>query len=323
MTFSKGKNINIVGSQSLKSQLYAGDYDVYEIVYTTSIEALVRNFQHIIRTLIRLGVHIGDIKAGVIEDWKVGTSRTKIESLFQSRIISSEEAKEALKLLKGSPIKAKHSPLLKFHIIRWTPKQILKGSQSLRDGRTYTLKEAFQSPTITKLDCIALIGGNYTELSCIYEFHMGSKILNEDIIDPEASLKESIKLYKEEGNRFKVIKRKFSLAKLKNNTRDLLKYNAILNSEAGKLYTLYSDVKTIADLLESSSIPPSNLNNALSGFQDRVSSIYSKEATLSDKKELIDALRNAKDSKALRAIEAILYSRLNKATELQGGYAPL
>ena len=323
MSFSKGKDIKIVGSQALKSQLYAGDYDVYEVVKTKSVDDLVKGFKDIIINLKHLGAHIGDIKAGVIEDWKIiGSSpHKKIESLFHSKIISSEEAKKALHLLKGSKVKA--SQELKFHIIRWTPKQVLEGKQTLRDGRTYTLAEAFQSPTITKLDVIALVQGHYTDFSIIYEFHKGSKILNEDIIDPEASLKESIKAYKEEGNRFKVIKRKFSLAKLKNHKGDLLKYHTILNSEAGKIYTLYSDVKTIADLLDDTSIPATKLREALSGFTARIDSIYSKDISLKAKTHLINALHSAHSSQTFRAIEAELFQHLNKATELRGGYAPL
>lgn len=324
MSFSKGKDIKIVGSQALKSQLYAGDYDVYEIVKTSSVVKLVKDFQDIIKNLKALkNVYIGDIKAGVIKEWQVlGPHPTKkIESLLESNIISSSEATEARNLLKGSKAKAKQE--LKFHIIRWTPEQILAGKQTLRDGRTYTLAEAFQSPTITKLDVIALVGGHYTDFSIIYEFHLGNQILNKDTIDPEASLKESIKLYKEEGNRFKVIKRKFSLAKLKNNQKDLQRFHTILNSEAGKLYTLYSDVKTLADLLDSTTLPTSKVKEALKGFKARLETIYSNDLHLAHKTKLLNNLRDATSSTALRAIESDLFAHLNKATELRGGYAPI
>jgi hypothetical protein len=334
MSFSKGKNIRIVGSQSLKSQLYAGDYDVHEQVranYPTDKEALdhlAKEFQSIIRGLQRLpNVYIGDIKSGVIEGWRVvGTStpQQKIESLFQTNIISAKEAKEALHLITTSPIKAKQE--IKFHIIRWTPKDVLKGRQTLRDGSSYSLQDAFHSPTITKLDVIALVSGRYTEFSIIYEFYNNGKVLNKDIIDPEASIKESIELYEKEGNRFKVIKRKFSLAKLQDNKKDLERYNSILNSEAGKIYVLYSDVKTLVSLLEGQTLPKPKLREAIRNFTKRLSTIYKSEIHLRHRRDIISMLEEAVKSKhpilPLRRAEGILFKYLNRATKLRGGFAP-
>jgi len=327
MSFSKGASIKIVGSQALQSQQYAGDYDAYEVVSVkgekaSALNELAEGFKDIIRSLKSLkNVYIGDIKSGVIEDWKIVGVRkptTKVESLRKANIISEREALHALTLLKGSKLKAKQG--LKFHIIRWTPEEVLKGSKTLRDGRTYTLQEAFSSPTITKLDVIALVDRRYTEFSIIYEFRLGSTILNEDVIDPEKSLKESIKAYQEEGNPFKVIKRKFSLAKLKNNKSALKKFSSILNSETGKLYTLYSDVKTLADLMEDHTLPEYNLRQAFNDFSERLRSIYANDIHLKDKKDLLLQLRSTKN---LREIEKQLFNHLQQATELRGGYSPI
>ena len=326
MSFSGG-TLKIVGSQSLVSQTYAGDYDAYQVVKrsgedTEVLNGLAKDFQAIIKSLMKLpNVYIGDIKAGIIKDWEVvGTPNpsNKVKELLQNKIISEREAQLALTLLKGSKLKAKQE--IKFHIIRWTPAQVLKGSQKLRDGRTYTLQEAFSSPTIAKLDVIALIEHRYTELSIIYEFHNGNHIYNKDTIDPEKSLKESIKLYEEEGNRYKVIKRKFSLAKLKNKKADLTKFHNILNSETGKLYTLYSDVKTLADLLEDHSVPDQQLNSAFNDFSSRLRSIYAHELHLKDKKQLLQSLKSRNN---LRKVEKQLYDHLQHSTELKGGFAPL
>jgi hypothetical protein len=334
MSFSEGKHIRIIGSQSLKSQLYAGDYDANEPVrvnYPTDDEALihlVKEFQAIIRRLQKLpNVYIGDIKSGVIEDWKVIDSsnpKQKVESLFQSNIISAKEAKEALRLITTSPAKAKQE--VKFHIIRWTPKDVLKGYQTLRDGASYSLKDAFHSPTITKLDVIGLVSGRYTEFSIIYEFYNNGKVLNEVVIDPEESIKESIELYKQEGNRFKVIKRKFSLAKLHNNKKELERYNTILNSEAGKIYVLYSDVKTLVGLLESQTLPKIKLREAIRNFTKRLNTIYKSEIHLRHQKDILLMLDEALQSKhpiiPLRRIEGRLFQYLNRSTKLRGGFAP-
>jgi len=261
MTFTNGAGLKIMGSASLQSQSYAGDYDGYEIVEHKSPEQLVEKFKHIIEALWALPkTYIGDIKAGVVEEWRVlpksattfAGSEQKIEALLKGKIISPAEAAEAKQLVKKKPTKVnilKALQDLKFHIVRWTPDEIIAGSKKLRDGRTYTLKEAITSPTMTKVDVVSLVNGKYTEFSVIYEFHYDGRVLNPDYMDPEKTLSDSLKLYEAEGNRFKALKRRFALAKLHNDVPALAKYNKVLNSELGKIYVLYSVVKTIGDLL--------------------------------------------------------------------------
>jgi len=341
MSFTEGKALNIVGSQALRSQLYAGDYDGYEIVeteYPTDKEALdylVSKFQSMIKELKSMkNVYIGDIKAGVIEEWRVIPTKKlynlratmeKVEDLYKKKIISAKEVKETLAVLKARPTKLDTlvaREKIKFHKIRWTPETILRGSQKLRDGRTYTLQEAFSSPIMTKLDVIALIQGRYTDLSVIYEFHNGSKALNPDEIDPEKSLKESIALFTLEGNTFKVIKRKFALAKLKNDTKAVKRYSSILNSELGKLYIIYSDVKTLIDLLEDHSIPEEKLSKSIKDFRYRIAHIYSLEDHLKTEKALLSlldkALTESNPLPLLNRVESLLLRHLSSATNLYG-----
>jgi hypothetical protein len=342
MSFTDGKDIQIIGSQSLRSQLYAGDYDAYEIVdgrFPTrqgALEFYAKEFQSIIKKLKAMGnVYIGDIKSGIIEEWRVipKTGRyklrdatIKVESLLSAKIISPKEAKEALSILKVRPspldiLKAKDA--IKFHIVRWTSDEVLKGHKTLRDGRSYSLEEAFGSPTITKLDVIALIQSRYTELSIVYEFHNGDEVLNPDIIDPEKSLNNSIQLLKSEGNLFKVVKRKFALAKLRNDLPKVIKYNEILNSDLGKLYVVYSDVKTLVELLEDNDVPSPEVNTAIAGFKHRLARIYSLEEYL--KKEtttlnkLDSAIKSSNPIPILSQVRDQLLAQLSKATHLYGG----
>jgi len=339
MSFSDGKAIKIVGSQSLRSQMYAGDYDAYETVegrFPTNQGALkhyVSEFKKIIKNLKTLpNVYIGDIKAGVIEEWRVipkdkpydfRASKQKIEDLLSNKIISPSEAKNSIALLKPHPKKIdvlKARDEIKFHIVRWTPQSVLKGSETLRDGRTYTLEEAFDSPTITKLDVIALIQGRYTEMSIIYEFRNGSKVLNPEVIDPEKSLKESEALYSALGYPFKAIKRKFALAKLKNNSTAIRKYHTILNSDLGKLYIVYSDVVTLIDLLEDNTVSKEKIQQAISGFKARLSNIYSLEHYLKREgpllKQLDSAIKSPSPIPTLKKVEETLHSELAKATNI-------
>ena len=340
MTFSKGATLNIIGSASLRSQKYFGDYDGYEIVegkFPTrqgALEHYAKEFQSIIKKLqARPNTHIGDIKAGVIEEWRVvpkkgyhhPTATNKVESLFQSKLISSKEARTALSLLKPRPSKIdilKAKDAIKFHIIRWKPEDILKGYVTLRNGRKYSLEEAFSSPTITKLDVVALVEGRYTEFAVIYEFHNGSEVLNPDDIDPERSLKDSIALLKHEGNLFKVVKRKFAIAKLKNDYDAIEKYHAVLNSDLGKLYVVYTDVKTLVELLEDNTIPKAKVSSAIKGFIYRLKEIYAQEDYLKSQKPVLSLLERAITSEdpipLLRDTEASLLEHLSRQTKLRG-----
>jgi hypothetical protein len=328
MSFTKGKGVKIMGSASLVSQKYSGDYDGYEIVEGFTKDELVGRFKEIIRDLQRLpNTYIGDIKAGLVEDWKVDTEdfrsgTTKVESLFSKKIISSEEAKLAKEILskpqtKANKLNAKAE--LKFHIVRWLPNEILSGVKKLRDGTSYTLKEAIQSPTICKLDVISPVNDKYTDFSMIYEFYENGKILNPVVIEPEEAIKNDIVLYNAQGNKFKVIKRKFALAKLQNNKRDLEKYNKILNSNLGKLYVLYSDVKTLADVVGSNNTSPYT-NKAIADFSARLSSYDNTNETLvADLRKATQTKERSKVLSRLRHAEDQLFKQLNSRT-LTGGF---
>jgi hypothetical protein len=334
-------NLVLVGSSSIRSQIFSGDYDANEVVeanYATDSAALdnfVKRFQTIIKNLQKLkNTYIGDIKSGLVEEWRIipkeGTynykaASDKIESLHQKNILSSEEVKEAKAVLKPHPTPTQLAvarQTLKYHLVRWTPEEILKGSKKLVDGRIYLLKEGFSSPTITKLDVISLTGARYAEFSAIYEFNNNGKVLNPDLFDPEASIKENLLYYKSQKNYYKVAKRKFVLAKLKGNDAELKRYSELLNSELGKVYVIYNDVKTLADLLESVTIPKASLDAAISRFRDRLGYIYAYEPYLKKEDAIYKDLQKAADSKKpvpiLRHLESQFFGILNASPKLIG-----
>lgn len=316
MTFP-GSELLILGSASLKSQLYAGDYDGYDKV-KGSLANLIREFQTIIRNLKTLpDCYIGDIKAGEIEEWRVvplnrkdwsaEEATKKVESLLASGVVSPKEVKEVD--LTGF-LMAKNSA--KFHVVRWTPEEALKGSKKLRDGRTYTLEEAFQSPAIVKLDVIASVKGIFTDFSVIYELWDGNKRLNDFPMTPSTSIQEDIQYYTLIGNPYKALKRKFALAKLHDNKKDMERFSKIINSPLGKLYLVYSEVKTLADLLEA--------GQDIQGIQKRLQTIGLPEGLTEDFKKV----KTKADYPILRHIEAEVLEQLGKGTRLQGGiqYSP-
>lgn len=238
--------IKLLGSMTLRNQLYAGDFDMNEIVPVSSIDDAVERFQKMISRLLQMkDVFIGDIKAGEIDDEPV----------------------------------------------RWTPKQCLKGSV-LVNGRRMTLEEAFQSPTMTKVDVVGYTDQQkFQDFSCIYTFKQGSRILNPIDLDPNKGLREDIQEYEREGNYFKVLKRMYAFARLKKQKKVLEKMNPILNGDLGRIYSLLSDISTILYLLENEEVVPfEKIQHEINGFRSRLGNISQEDTLTSREKPILQKL---------------------------------
>lgn len=349
MSFSGGKDVKVLGSMSLRSQQYAGDYDAYEIVKRTGkrekvLDDLASEFQHIIKNLRGLpNVYIGDIKAGSVEEWRVigrdaglvdgkivgynaVASKRKVDELYKAKVITEGEKRSADELLKDTP-----SPedfliarkKLKFHIIRWSVPEVLQGSKVLRDGRRFTLQDAFSSPTISKLDTIGMVQNNkYTDFSIIYEFQCDGKVLNPSFEDIGKSLSEDIIFYKNENNPFKVLKREFALAKFRGDDATIKKLTPVLNSDLGRLYSLLSDVGTMIALLEQNhKVPMKNLRYELDQFKARMANVYELPDFLKAEHTLLGHINSAMKTTSksqllthLNAIEKLIQSSLTHNT---------
>jgi hypothetical protein len=315
MSFSGGRNVKILGSMAMRSQQYAGDYDLFEEVKTKGSEeealrSLASKFKDIVKTLLRTkNIYVGDIKAGAIPEWEILNtnagivngkienynaveSKHRIDELEKAKIISGGEAKFAHSLIKESMtpedlIEAKKE--LKFHIVRWSPNEVLHGSKILRDKKRYTLEEAFSSSSLSKLDVIGFIQNNrFTDFSIIYEFYNNGKVLNEFPLNVSQSLKEDIIYYKAHGNHFKVLKRMLALAKLNKDSATVNKLIPVLNSDLGRLYLITSDVGTLIELLENErKVPMPLVRFELDQMKARMGNIYNLPDFLSEEHDLI------------------------------------
>jgi len=355
MSFSGGKDVTVLGSMSLRSQQYAGDYDAYEIVRRKGskekvLDDLAAEFKQIIKKLRgMLNVFIGDIKAGIIPEWLVigenagvvngkitgfnaTQSKGKLDELYRAKVITEGERKEAEGLLKDK-MSAEDFLLarkqIKFHIVRWTVPEVLAGSKVLRDGRRFTLQEAFSSPAIVKLDTIGLVqNSKFTDFSIIYEFDCGGQTLQPSFEDIGKSLLEDIIAYKAEKNPFKVLKRKFALAKFENDDKAIKKLTPILNSDLGRLYSLLSDVGTLIKLLEEEhKVPMEKMRYEIDQFKSRMASIYTLPDFLKTEHTLLGHIASALKTTSrpqllshLQQIEGLLEDSLAKNTQkLTGG----
>lgn len=348
MSFSGGKDVKVLGSMSLRSQQYAGDYDAFEIVKRTGkvdkvLDDLASEFQSLIKNLRGMpNVFIGDIKAGSIEEWRVipldaglingkiegynsVSSKKKVDELYRAKVITEGEKRSADELLKD-----KISPedfliarkKIKFHIVRWSVPEVLSGSKVVR-GRRFTLQEAFSSPVISKLDTIGLVQNNkYTDFSIIYEFHCDGKVLNPSFEDIGRSLSEDIVFYKAENNPFKVLKREFALAKFRGDDKTIKGLTPVLNSDLGRLYALLSDVGTLIQLLEDKQkVPLDKVRYEIDQFKARMANVYSLPDFLKTEHTLLGHIASALKTTSreqllthLKAIEDLLQASLTKNT---------
>lgn len=315
---SMNDNIHLVGSMSLRSQQYAGDYDGYEVVSKKGglkkvLVELREQFQSNIKKLRSMkNVYIGDIKCGVIDAWRIiprtaivrenkiegynaVSCRSSVDELLQSKHITSLEAKEAYALIKDNPtipefLMARDK--LKFHVLRWTVAEILANHKELRGNGSISLEQAFHSPGITKVDVIGLVQNNrFTDFSVIYEFKCNGKVLNPEPLNIRISLEESVLAYLAEGNYFKVLKRLFALAKFLNDTTSLKELNEILNSDLGRLYHIVGDMDTLLTLLNSTSPPVPLIRFEIDQFIQRLSTIYTLDAYLKKDDKIVGEIR--------------------------------
>ena len=343
MSFTDGKNVNVVGSMSLRSQVYAGDYDAYEKVSfrgtkTLIVKKLVNKFKSIIKSIQKIQLtYVGDIKSGSVEEWRIiqkpynkEKSLEKLEELYKIKIISKKEFEEGKKRFIKNPSELDLLLLeqdFRPNIIRWKVWEVLKGFKILKDGRKFTLEEAFQTPTITKLDVMSWVQNNrFTDFSMIYEFIINGETINPEIKDLEKSILENIYVLHSEKKYYKMAKRLFSLAKYKNNTDILEILSPLFNGDLGRLYIVYGDIGTIEDLFEyENNLPYSKLEFEFNQFKGRLSNIslpdyINKEKSMFDKIDILVRMEKLPTNKSrilnlLGELKSDLLEILSKYTE--------
>jgi hypothetical protein len=300
------KGLEVVGSASIRSQQYAGDYDAHEVVKAKTVESVAAKLQDIVKDVRTLnGVYFGDIKIGEIPDWNIfnanarvvdgkvsGFNRTeskgRVDALRQQNIISPAEAKEAHALLTNATdplsfLEARKT--LRFHILRWRPADILEGAMVYRD-KVIKLEDAIASGGLVKVDAIANFNDRFTELSVIYDIFINGERLTASPAPLVPSLIEDIAYYSE-SNPFKALKRTFSLARHYKTLSVIKTLVPVLNSDLGRLYQLIGDMSTLVDLLERPNAPVSRIREAIDDFRSRLGFIYDLPDVLRDETETL------------------------------------
>jgi soluble P-type ATPase len=318
MTFSKGDDIKLIGSASVRSMLYYGDFDGYELYRVSrstdeeAAHSIAKELKHLVKRTSKIA-YIGDIKCGAIEDWKLVKDNETytsfnivkgldtLERLQNENVITQKEYDEVYTILISLK-NARNKRMLflelldktKFHIVRWKQSEILRGYAILRDGRRYTLEEAIQSDALTKLDVYSFIVGRYVEFSFIYDFYNKKHWLNPLKLNITQSLKNSLIYYERSGNFFKALKRRYSLAKLSNRKKVLKELTPILNSDLGIANQIINDIDTLIDMIDLGIRPNKKLLDVeIDNFINRLANVYSLKDYMSKENVVLDYINDA------------------------------
>jgi hypothetical protein len=296
MSFTDGKAVKLVGSYTLRNQIYAGDVDALEFVKIKSIAECVKRFQEVVKRVVKIPyTYISDIKCGSVEEWKVVPDSIdikegkvvgydskaildKVKHLYDTKIIDAEQYKLARHLVQPSVNAVEFLALkkeLRYNILRWNLGEVVRGFKILQDGRRYTLADGVQSPTITKLDVVSWIAGNhFTDFEMIYEFIKNGKVINKGLRDLDLAIKESVLLMRKEGNYFKMAKRMYALARFNKYKHDLAPLNNLFIGDLGRLYGIYGDANSLKYLIENAThLPKDKIAEEIDTFITRLSNV--------------------------------------------------
>jgi hypothetical protein len=157
--------------------------------------------------------------------------------------------------------------------LRWNKEDMKKGYKILGNGKKKFFRDCLMDKSRLKLDMIYLLNGEFIEISEMYRLNINGR-KNYDDANIEQELKNEIKKYKKEGKYFKVLKRKFSLAKWKGIIKK--DYIDIFNGQAGLLNNLINQLKIIQNICLQTFRKPKldDVRANLQSIKFKLSSVY-------------------------------------------------
>lgn len=99
-----------------------------------------------------------------------------------------------------------------------------------------------QNIDFIKIDILAFINYEFKEVSIIYKLGDSNDENDNEFIK---NIKEDIKELKQEGSYYKILKRLYSIAKIKDDRKMINLLTRFFNSDVGKLYSRYSNIQAI------------------------------------------------------------------------------
>lgn len=303
MAFPLGK-LQLFGSMTIPSQLYAGDYDAVCYVSFKTLEEATREFQLRVKEIAELSdCFLGDMKIGEKPEWNLwektslrlvggkyevsGYSKKsvlkRLGKLWESGVITDTEHSSILGKIDtwgDSPPAEEYVAMVKEfrpNVIRWTLQEVMAGGKMFPNKETITLSQALTSRGVVKVDAVGIVGGQsrFTDFSCIYEIKVKSSVITDRIVgaDIEEALRQSLYENVLQGNYYKALKRLYSLLRFYKHGDVLKELSEFLNGAVGIVYQVYGDVKTLIFLEENyTSLPREKIAYELKMFRVRLTS---------------------------------------------------
>lgn len=319
---------SIVGSSSLKSQLYSVDIDLYSIIKYKSLnnakESIENNFKKIVKRIaLNKDVYFMDFKLGynniLYQNFK---TKDEIKKFYitKKEYLTDKQFEIIQKLDDLDELK---EYTRKLYTLRWTPKEIIQGYKIINKNEKKTISESLDDKSVIKIDIIAWLDGEFIEMTNLFEFFIKNKPLNiEEDSNIIKSIKEDIIFYYEDKNYIKMLKRIFAISKIKKDTKNINKLVEIFNSNVGLLYQIYSNLGSIKELIDR--LNETNLNkireriiNFIQLLKGRLGNIYEFEIPLNYYSTL-DKISKIKNFNTMKEkIDKLMYNiklKLNKQT---------
>lgn len=248
----KGRN-RLIGSNSLRAMQYGADYDAETYPKGKSCDKIARMIRDAyLKTAKNPDAWITDFKAGWDERlvYRGDFSKTSVAEYCENPLIPPAYKKKILKADKDD----QEELINDLWKIRWDTKTMKRGWVKLIDGTKKTFTEAVMDKTPCKIDLIIRVGNQFAEVSENYYITCDGKknwVEKPDTAEIEASFEEEIRYYTKE-NKFKALKRLFSLLKIEDEKKNKVKLERLIeffNSPVGYANKIKNELDILETLL--------------------------------------------------------------------------
>jgi len=249
----KGRR-RLIGSNSLRAMTYGADYDAEAYPKQDRCSAVARLLKDAyFKTKKNPDVWITDFKAGWDDRlvYRGDFSKHSIDEYLENPLIPADYKKK-IREATGDEQEKLVNALWK---LRWDAPAMKRGWVKLIDGRKKYFKDAIMDLTPTKIDLIIKVGNQYAEVSENYYITCdGKKNWNTspDQAEKEAEFEEEIRYYTK-INKFKALKRLYSLLRYEDETKNRAKLDrleAFFNSQVGYANKIKNELDILEILLE-------------------------------------------------------------------------
>nr|QBK92612.1 MAG: nucleotidyl transferase [Pithovirus LCPAC401] len=272
---------NVVGSAKYMAAKYSGDVDVFESVnvdmnkkdavelYSNLISTMAIDIMMTDRKILFNGSKAGaDVRFQMKDEMTKYNRKRFANNLCSNNLINHCEHVEFDKM-NEEEFKDK---LKKFHVLRWTLRELATKKKHLRGGKVMTLNEAICMPDLVKIDVISYIEGRFQSVEVVYLFKYRNKAI-QDLGDYEERMRSDFDKYSspEHYNPLKLMKRIFAFSRVIDCGEVIKLFTPLYSADMSALNQIVADIEIIRDLVEKQSNPPINIMLLeVNGFKKRL-----------------------------------------------------